>query len=186
MKSTRTIGMTIAAALVLVLPTLAFAHAVVFPKTSAPGAYERYTLRVPNERNVPVTRIELRFSPEVKVTSFADVSGWELTVERDSAQRIVGAVWTGSLAPERFVELPFVAVNPKGSTELHWPVYQTYASGERVEWTGPADAKTPASTTTIASPSSGLSGHALGIAALAIAVISLGLAVRPRTPPQAA
>jgi uncharacterized protein YcnI len=186
MKSTRTIGITIAAALVLVLPALAFAHAVVFPKESTLGAYERYSLRVPNERNVPTTRVEIRFPSEVKVTSFSDVPGWDLAVERDSAQRIVGAVWTGTLAPERFVEFPFVAVNPKESTAIHWPVYQTYANGERVEWTGPSDAKTPASTTTIAAPSSGLSGHALGILALALAVISLGLAARPHTPSRTA
>jgi uncharacterized protein YcnI len=186
MKSTRAIGITIAAALVLVLPVLAFAHAVVFPRASAPGAYERYSLRVPNERNVATTRVEIRFPSEVKVTSFADVPGWALAVERDSAQRIIGAVWTGTLAPERFIEFPFVAVNPKESTDLHWPVYQTYASGERVEWTGPADGKTPASTTTIAAPSSALSRNALTITALAIAVISLGLAARPRTPPRTA
>lgn len=186
MKSTRILESTIAVALVLVLPALAFAHAVVFPKASTPGAYERYLLRVPNERNVPTTRVEIRFPSEVKVISFSDVPGWTLTVERDTAQRIIAAVWTGTLAPERFVEFPFIAVNPQGSAELHWPAYQTYANGERVEWTGPEDAKTPASTTTIAAPSSGGGSRSLTIAALVIAVISLGLAVRPRTPPRLA
>jgi uncharacterized protein YcnI len=185
MKPSRIVGSTIAVALVLAVPALALAHAVVFPKASTPGAYERYLLRVPNERGVPTTRVEIRFPDDVKVISFSDVAGWTLTIERDTAQRITGAVWTGTLAPERFVEFPFIAVNPKGSAELHWPVYQTYANGERVEWTGPENAKTPASTTTIA-PSSGSAGRALTYAALAIAVVSLGLAVRPRTPPRMA
>jgi uncharacterized protein YcnI len=186
MKPSRIVGSTIAVALVLAVPALALAHAVVFPKASTPGAYERYLLRVPNERAVPTTRVEIRFPDDVKVISFSDVAGWTLTIERDTAQRITGAVWTGTLAPERFVELPFIAVNPKGSAELHWPVYQTYANGERVEWTGPENAKTPASTTTIAAPSSGSAGRGLTYAALAIAVVSLGLAVRPRTPPRMA
>jgi len=186
MKPSRLVVSTIAVAFVLALPALALAHAVVFPKASAPGAYERYLLRVPNERDVPTTRVEIRFPDEVKVISFSDVAGWTLTIERDTAQRIIGAVWTGTLEPERFVEFPFIAVNPKGSAELHWPAYQTYANGERVEWTGPEDAKTPASTTTIAEPSSGGAGRGLTYAALAIAVVSLGLAVRPRTPPRMA
>jgi hypothetical protein len=79
------------------------------------------------------------------VTSFADVSGWQLEVITDSAKRIVGAVWTGNLAPARFVEFPFVAVNPNTATHVSWPAFQTYANGERVEWTGPEGAKSPAS-----------------------------------------
>src|SRR5262249_478717 len=114
-----------AVALTLVVPALAIAHAVVYPKSSAPGAYERYMLRVPNERAVPTTRVELHFPPEVKVTSFADVPGWQLEVLTDSAQRIVGAVWTGSLPPKRFVEFPFVAVNPATATTVKWPAIQT-------------------------------------------------------------
>ena len=106
---------------VLAIPAIVFAHAVVYPKTSTPGAYERYTLRVPNEKNVPTTRIELRFPRDLRVNSFADVPGWKLEVITDSTGAIAGAVWTGSLPPKRFVELPFVAVNPKTATSITWP-----------------------------------------------------------------
>ncbi|MEP6732831.1 MAG: DUF1775 domain-containing protein [bacterium] len=174
-------------ALSLLVPTFAFGHAVVFPKASAPGAYEKYVLRVPNEKDVPTTRVEIHFPAELRVSSFADVAGWQLEVQMDSAKRIVGAVWTGTLAPHRFVELPFVAANPKTNTTLVWPTYQTYASGERVEWTGAQGSKTPASSTTIAAAgdATGARGPAAGVtwAALAIAVVSLGLALRR---PQAA
>ena len=87
---------------------------------------------------------------------------------RDSAQRIVGAVWTGTLQPERFVELPFIAVNPREAGRLDWPAFQTYANGERVEWTGAADSERPASFTTVA---------AGGTAAAATSRLSLWLAV---------
>jgi hypothetical protein len=63
---------------------------------------------------------------------------------------ITGAVWTGTLAPQRFVEFPFVAANPKSGTALIWPTYQTYAGGEKVEWTGAEGSKTPASSTKLA------------------------------------
>jgi uncharacterized protein YcnI len=180
-----------------------FAHAVVFPKRAEPGAYEKYVLRVPNERAQPTTRVEIRFPAEVKVVSFGDVAGWSLDVVTDSAQRIIGAVWTGRLAPQRFVEFPFVAVNPKTSAQLVWPAFQTYADGERVEWTGPEGSDKPASVTLIGAATSGTAAsgaasaqgtttvaevedgadrgdHAMAVAAVAavLAVIALGLALR--------
>jgi uncharacterized protein YcnI len=173
----------IAIALTLVVRTLALAHAVVFPKTSATGSFERYYIRVPNEKKIATTRVEIQFPSDVRVTAFEDVPGWTLEVARDTAQRIVGAVWTGTLAPERFAEFPFQAANPKTATEIHWPVFQTYADGERVEWTGAAGSKRPASTTVIAaaaaagSPAGG-STQGIAIAALALSIVSLGLVLR--------
>jgi uncharacterized protein YcnI len=168
-------------ALTLIVPAIAIAHAVVYPKTSAPGAYERYVLRVPNERDVATTRVELRFPSDMRVVSFADVPGWELQIQTDSAKRIVGAVWTGTLAPARFIEFPFVAVNPNTTTRITWPAFQTYANGDRVEWTGAEGAKSPASTTTIAGAAEPASRRGIpwvASAALLISLISLGLSLR--------
>lgn len=164
------------------MPRAAAAHAVVYPTTSTPGAYEKYVLRVPNEKAVATTRIEIRFPPEIRVVSFADVAGWQLKPIADAAGRITGAVWTGTLPPQRFIELPFVAVNPKSSATLTWPVFQTYADGERVEWTGPESDKHPASSTAIGTASSGPSGgiatFVMSIAGLALGMLSLGLVLR--------
>ncbi len=176
--SLRVAGVVIA--LVLAVQTLALAHAVVFPKASTTGAYERYSVRVPNEKKVATTRVEIQFPADVRVSSFEDVPGWQLEVVRDSAQRIVGAVWTGTLAPERFAEFPFVAANPKTATEIRWPIFQTYADGEKVEWTGPVGSKRPASTTTIAAAASGGAPQWMSVTALALAVVALGLSLRPR------
>jgi uncharacterized protein YcnI len=166
--------------LTLVVKATALAHAVVYPKTSAAGAYERYVLRVPNERKVATTRVEMQFPSDVRVSSFEDVPGWAIQVLRDTAQRIVGASWTGTLPPERFVELPFVGANPKTATEIKWPVIQTYADGERVEWAGPAGSKRPASSTTIAATAAMTLGSWMAPVALALSLVSLGLALRPR------
>jgi uncharacterized protein YcnI len=174
--------LALAALLIVLLPTFLFGHAVVYPKVSAPGAYERYVLRVPNEKGVSTTRVEIRFPANVRVSSFADVPGWALEVVTDSAKRVVGAVWTGTLAPQRFVELPFVAVNPKSDARLTWPVIQTYADGERVSWTGPEGEKTPASVTSVTAGGMGAGGGGISrwVAwlALVLAVASLGLALR--------
>jgi uncharacterized protein YcnI len=170
---------------ILVAPSIVFAHAVVFPKTSTPGAYEKYVLRVPNERDVPTLKVELHFPEGLRVVSFGDVPGWKLQVLTDSAQRVTGAVWTGVLPKERFVEFPFVAVNPKDSTSLSWPTYQTYEGGERVEWTGPDSSKTPVSSTIVSDPAVvpvkvSRTSLYISLIALLFALTALGVALRPR------
>ena len=168
------------------IPSIALAHAVVFPKTSTPGAYEKYVLRVPNERDVPTTRVELHFPPGLRVVSFADVAGWNLQILRDTAQHITGAVWTGVLPKERFVEFPFIAVNPPDSVSLTWPTIQTYQGGEVVNWTDPDTAsKTPVSSTLVwkVVPVPVKVSHTslyLSLAAVAFALMALSVALRPR------
>jgi len=167
---------------VATLPIILCAHAVVSPGTSRPGAYERYVLRVPNEGDTPTVRIEIRFPAEVRVISFMDVPGWNLQATMDSTGRATTAVWTGTLPPERFVELPFVGVNPKSSARIAWPVVQTYANGQRVEWTGPPGSDSPASVTEIGSGpgASSMLPIVLSAVAILLAVLSLALASRRR------
>ena len=170
----------------ILVPSVALAHAVVFPKTSAPGAYEKYILRVPNERDVATTRVELHFPPGVRVVSFGEVAGWSLQILRDTAQHITGAVWTGVLPKERFIEFPFVAVNPGDSVRLTWPTIQTYQGGEVVNWTDPDSAsKTPVSSTLVANAVSvpvrvSHTSLYLALAAIALALMALSVAARPR------
>jgi uncharacterized protein YcnI len=165
-------------------PVLALAHAVVFPRVSAPGAYEKYVLRVPNERDVATTRVALAFPPEVTVVSFADVAGWELAILTDAGGRITGASWTGELPVGRFVEFPFVAVNPRSETRIRWNATQTYAGGEEVAWAGPEDSASPASFTTIvdapAVPTASPRTPWLAMAGLVVALVALGVALRNR------
>jgi uncharacterized protein YcnI len=168
-----------ALALAVLTPSLVSAHAVVYPARSAPGAYERYVLRVPNEKDVPTTRVEITFPSGVRVISFAEVQGWKLAVRRDTADEIVSAAWTGTLQPERFVELPFVAVNPRRRGAIVWPTYQTYADGERVAWTGVPDSNQPASRTIIDNERADSPDY-VGWAALATGILALGVAVVSR------
>lgn len=166
-------------------PSVASAHAVVFPKRSTAGSYERYVLRVPNEKTVATTRVEIHFPANLRVTSFEDVPGWQLQILTDSAAHIVGAVWTGTLAPQRFVEFPFMAANPKTATTLVWAAYQTYAGNDRVEWTGDEKSKHPASVTHVVAADSTAAAIPSGFTswvpwlALVLALLSLGLVLRP-------
>ena len=185
--SGRSVGLlVVSVAVALFIPAIAFAHAVVYPKKSATGAYERYVLRVPNEKTVATTRVEIHFPEGVRITAFGDVPGWQLQVLTDSAKRIVGAIWTGTLAPARFVEFPFMAANPKVAAQLVWPVYQTYVGIDRVDWTGEKGSRTPASITSIAPVDSTAAagpvapGQWVQWIALILALVSLGLVLRPK------
>jgi uncharacterized protein YcnI len=173
------------AAFVLLVPAeRARAHVTVWPRAAARGAYERYVVRVPNEKDVPTTRVEIRFPAAVRISSFQDVPGWALEVLTDSAGKIVGAVWTGTLPPKRFVELPFIGVNPRDGDRIVWPAYQTYADGQRVEWTGAPGSKSPASVTTLTVGPGGASTPVslyVGVAALLVALLGLGLVLRRPT-----
>lgn len=175
------------------LPAVARAHVTVSPRSAARGAFERYVVRVPNEKNVPTTRVEIHFPAEVRISSFLEVAGWQLQVLTDSAGKITGAVWTGSLPPKRFIEFPFIGVNPKEGDRVVFPALQTYEGGEIVQWTGPEGSKTPASVTTLTErPAAGTSGAGAGstplyvaLAALVLALVSLGLALRRPEPARA-
>jgi uncharacterized protein YcnI len=170
------------------VPSVANAHVTVWPRSAARGAFERYVVRVPNERNVPTTRVEIHFPAAVRISSFQEVAGWQLQVLTDSAGKITGAVWTGSLPAKRFVEFPFIGVNPKEGDRVVFAATQTYDGGEVVEWSGAEGSKTPASVTTLTdrpAARSGASGGGAGsatlyvaLAALVLGLVSLGLSMR--------
>lgn len=178
------ISLLVTAAL-LVAASDANAHAIVFPANSKPGAYEKYTLRVPNEKTAATIQVRIDFPGQLKVVSFAEVQGWTLEIIRDSANRISSATWTGSLQPQRFVEFSFVAVNPGTPAVVSWPVHQAYADGETVHWTGAKESKTPASITEISEPQMGGGGFEMwvGLASLALSLIALGLVLRRNPDP---
>jgi uncharacterized protein YcnI len=161
------------------VPATARGHAVVHPNLTRPGAYQKYVLRVPNEREVPTLRVELTFPEGVRVMSFGEVQGWALEVVTDEAGRVERAIWTGELPAMRFVEFPFVAVNPLDERLLVWPAVQLYEGGERVEWAGPEGSETPASVTRVVEEDGRDLSWWLSGAALIVALASLGVALRP-------
>jgi uncharacterized protein YcnI len=179
------IGVRISVALTVV-SAVAWGSAAVFPNRSTPGAYERYSLRITNEREVPTVRVEIHFPPDLRVVSFGDVPGWSLQILTDSSERITGAVWTGVLSRQRFIEFPFVALNPKDSTSLAWPTTQSYQGGEVVQWTNPDTASNTRVPSTLVANTSApplrVSRRSLYISlgALLVALTALGVALRPR------
>jgi len=134
----------------VLLAASAFAHVRVSPRESAAGATERYTMRVPTERQSPTIRIELEIPAQVTVLSTAPAAGWKIEEKKDSQGKITGVIWSGGSIPfAEYKEFVFEAKNPSTEAKIDWKVIQIYEDGTRSEWTGPEGSRSPSSVTTI-------------------------------------
>ena len=138
-----------AAGALLLFPNTADAHVTVWPKQSATKAHEKYTVRVPNEKQVDTVAVEVRFPAGIQVKSFEQKPGWMTEPTRDASGKTIGARWTGRLPAGQFVEFGVLAVNPASPGDLGWTAVQTYADRTSVEWSGPKGSKTPGPVVTI-------------------------------------
>src|SRR5438128_1742772 len=131
-------------AAMLTLAQVALAHIRIFPLESTSGAREKYTMRVPNEKQVDSNKIEGGFPAGLDVYDFEFKPGWKIDFKKDAKGKIVGATWTGRIEPYEFVEFGMLAINPKeGNPNMLWKFYQYYEDGFKEEFTAPPDAKMP-------------------------------------------
>src|SRR3974377_2163744 len=125
------------------LAQLAFAHIRIYPTESTAGAREKYTMRVPNEKQVACVRIEGEFPAEATIYDFEFKQGWKIDFKKDEKGKIVGAVWTGTMMPYEFVEFGILGINPKEGASLVWKFVQYYDDGSKEEFTGPVGSRLP-------------------------------------------
>jgi MYXO-CTERM domain-containing protein len=146
------------AALALLAPAAAGAHARIEPETALPGAFQLYTMTVPTERDVPTVEVALKVPAGIETISVETTPGWKAVIVRKGGKPDV-VRWTGgSIPPDFFGVFRFIARNPVAEGELVWPVTQRYQGGEVVSWTGPADSETPAPRVEISEPGGGQAG----------------------------
>jgi uncharacterized protein YcnI len=136
-------------ALTFLSASLAFGHIRIYPTESTYGAREKYTMRVPNEKQVACIRIEGEFPAELKVYDFEFKPGWKIDFKKDDTGKIIGAVWTGKMAPYEFVEFGMLGLNPKEGSSLVWKFVQYYDDGSKEEFTGPVGSFRPSPVTTL-------------------------------------
>ena len=137
----------IAVVLVAAAPALLGAHVTIWPRESAPGTSERYTVRVPTEGKVATTSVRLVVPTEVTVTSVLAMPGVVADIAREG-NRITAVTWKFEVPPGQFAEFAFLARNPKQGSEIVWKVHQHYSDGTQSDWTGPPS-KGPAPVTTL-------------------------------------
>ena len=131
-------------AMLLLCAGLASAHIRIYPTESASGAREKYTMRVPNEKQVPSSKVEGEFPAGLDVYDFEFKPGWKIDFKKDAKGKIVGATWTGKIQPYEFVEFGMLAINPKEGANLTWKFIQYYDDGTKEEFTGPVGSRLPA------------------------------------------
>ena len=83
--------------LIMLTATMALAHIRIFPTDSTVGAREKYTMRVPNEKQVASSKVEGEFPVGLQVYDFEFKPGWKIDFKKDAKGNIVGATWTGKI-----------------------------------------------------------------------------------------
>lgn len=119
--------------LALLIPASAYAHVSVLPRASKPGAEETYTVRVPTEKAVATTSIELEVPEGVTITKVADVEGAKHE-EKKTGDRITMITWTREIKPRESAEFSFIAKNPATGEKIVWKIHQRYADGTVSDW----------------------------------------------------
>jgi len=116
----------------LLLVSPALAHVVVKPNQVGVGAFQTFTVGVPNEKDVPVTALRLLIPSGLSSVSPTVKPGWKIQVTKSEI------IWTGGIIPagERD-DFTFSAQVPAEPTTLQWKAYQTYQGGEVVSWDQP-------------------------------------------------
>lgn len=131
----------IVAAVVLFLPLAAHAHVSITPRQSTSGATEKYTVRIPTEGKVATTAAELDVPEGVVIETLQAPAGWKHEVKR-ADDRIISIVWQADVKPGEFIEVAFVARNPRSGNRIVWKLRQRFADGTVTDWTTAPDGQT--------------------------------------------
>jgi uncharacterized protein YcnI len=151
------IGFALAAT--LVLAPAAAAHVTLQPESVPAGGFTRLDVRVPTERDVPTTKVEVQFPPGFLFASYEPVPGWNIEITKRKLDKPVEqfgeqiteevdrVIFTGGqIGPGEFQDFGLsvgVPDKPAGSA-LTFKALQTYQGGEVVRWIGPSDSEEPA------------------------------------------
>ena len=121
-------------ALSVLLPADAGAHVSITPRESTQGATEKYTVRIPTEGKVATIAAELEVPEGVIVETLQAPAGFDYEVTRED-DRIVAITWKADVKPGEFIEVAFVARNPRQGRQLVWTLRQRFADGTVTDWT---------------------------------------------------
>lgn len=120
------------------LSTTAMAHVVVRPAEVSVAKYQVFTTSVPNEKEVPTTRVRLLIPEGLEHVSPTVKPGWTITINKSGEgedERVSEIIWSGGSIPEgQRDEFTFSAKVPASETTLQWKAYQLYQDGEEVTW----------------------------------------------------
>jgi uncharacterized protein YcnI len=135
---TRRLALVLAVLGALAAPSAAAAHVTVLPERPKLNAQQEFVVRVPTERDVATTKLQLLFGTDLRVAQFAPKPGWTRKVLR-RANRAYGVIWSGgSIEPGEYADFRFLAA-PRLAGQATFKAYQTYADGKTQQWSGPPE-----------------------------------------------
>jgi uncharacterized protein YcnI len=139
MSARRTAILVAAAAALLACCGTALAHVQVLPATGAVQQSQEFTIRVPTERPIPTTAVQVTFPSQITVYAFAPPPpGWTMTrAQRDG--RYSGVTYSGGRIPVGGYVDFHVLGTPTAAGAAVWRARQTYADGKVKPWTGPPE-----------------------------------------------
>lgn len=142
----------LAAAAILIVPSMTLAHVSITPRTSTHGATEKYTVRIPSEGRVATIAAEMDVPEGVIIEVLQSPAGWRHEVKR-ADDRIAAVTWHVNVPPGEFVDVAFVARNPRQGTRIVWILRQKFADGTMTDWTiDPKGATRPTAVTQLTAP----------------------------------
>jgi uncharacterized protein YcnI len=159
----------IVAAIALVAPATASAHAEISPPVSIKGHLQLYSLAVPTEKNdVFTTKVTLTVPSGFSIDSYVPSPGWHRIQQQQSV------TWTGGHVPSgEDARFQFLA-QPASSKTYTFSVQQTYSDGSIVNWAGSESSDAPAPAIEVKdSLASGTGTSLVAIIALVVAIIAL-------------
>ena len=142
---------TAAAAMVLLVPMTVQAHVSITPRESTHGATEKYTIRIPTEGKVATTGADIEFPAGVIVETIQTPAGWTYAVKRQD-DRIVSMTIQADVKPGEFIEVGFVARNPRSGERIVWTLRQRFADGTVTDWTKGPNGVRPTAVTQLTAP----------------------------------
>jgi uncharacterized protein YcnI len=126
------------------------AHVSITPRQSTNGATEKYTIRIPTEGKVATTGADIEFPEGVIVETIQAPSGWKYDVKRQD-DRIVSMSIQADVKPGEFIEVGFVARNPRSGNRIVWTLRQRFADGTVTDWTTGPNGVRPTAVTQLTS-----------------------------------
>lgn len=119
------------------LPAPALAHVDVLPTEAVVGQAERFTVRVPSERELDTVAVQMLFPDQITVYSVNPPPGWTARILYRPDRRTRGVVFRGGrIGQGEFEEFDLLGTPQQEGTAV-WTARQTYADGVVKPWTGP-------------------------------------------------
>jgi uncharacterized protein YcnI len=150
----------VAATVAFATAASASAHVTANPADQKAGGFAKLEFRVPDERDVQVTKVDIQIPEGVDDVSVQPVTGWTYQVKKSKldtpikmddgdtvTDRVSEVVFMGSIKPGEFQSF-YVSMKLPEQGEvgdyLFFPTLQTYEGGEVVSWIEkPAKGKDP-------------------------------------------